>query len=217
MNYLQIVDVLIEFMVVFPPFLIIWLLYARHLRQQNVSVPTAHTVLLLLFSAYIVSVLKFTGTVSTMDFLNGTVGITAESISLIPFKGVTVMGFVLNVLLFLPLGFLMPLFLEGYDRFPKMLAAGFFTSLAIEVLQLFNWRATDIDDLMANTLGVAIGWLLFRLIVRRQPQKLQLSGTHPFLKREGVIVIALVFVLVFLLKPLYAQLSIFLFDNFLMV
>ena len=42
-------------------------------------------------------------------------------------------------------------------------SAGACLSLVIEVCQLFNLRATDIDDLMMNTLGAVFGYLLWCL------------------------------------------------------
>ena len=44
--------------------------------------------------------------------------------------------------------------------FPQLVAAGVLTSGMIELLQLFCFRATDIDDLLMNTLGAVIGFLL---------------------------------------------------------
>ena len=47
-------------------------------------------------------------------------------------------------------------------------------SLAIEICQLFNLRATDIDDLMMNTLGALVGyccWKVFSLIFRNAGTK----------------------------------------------
>ncbi len=71
-----------------------------------------------------------------------------------------------NAALFLPSGIVLPLVYPKLDRFWKVLAAGAGLSLSIELLQLpFAARTTDIDDLIFNTLGVAVGygiWLLLR-------------------------------------------------------
>lgn len=68
-----------------------------------------------------------------------------------------------NIVLFVPFGFLLPLLWEKTDRLAKVLASGFLFSLCIEIAQLFNLRATDVDDLLMNTLGTAAGFLIFRL------------------------------------------------------
>jgi glycopeptide antibiotics resistance protein len=47
-------------------------------------------------------------------------------------------------------------------------AAGFLLSLSIELAQLaIPTRATDVDDVILNTLGTAIGALLIALPIRR--------------------------------------------------
>ncbi len=40
-------------------------------------------------------------------------------------------------------------------------------SLTIEVLQLFLFRATDINDLIMNTLGALVGYLAAKVIIRK--------------------------------------------------
>jgi glycopeptide antibiotics resistance protein len=72
--------------------------------------------------------------------------------------------FGLNVLLFLPLGVLLPLLWPEFRRGTPTLLAGFGLSLTVEVLQLFSLRLTDTEDLLANTLGTLAGFLLFRLL-----------------------------------------------------
>lgn len=41
---------------------------------------------------------------------------------------------------------------------------GFFMSLTIEICQLFCFRATDVDDLIMNTLGAFLGYLCWKLL-----------------------------------------------------
>lgn len=73
----------------------------------------------------------------------------------------------LNTLMTVPLGALLPLCFGQYRRFPRTLAAGFLTSLVIELSQMFCFRATDIDDLILNTLGTVLGYFLSKLILGR--------------------------------------------------
>ena len=50
----------------------------------------------------------------------------------------------------------------------KVVAAGFLLSLGIELAQLtIATRATDVDDVILNTLGTALGVLLIALLIRR--------------------------------------------------
>lgn len=73
-----------------------------------------------------------------------------------------------NVVAFIPLGFSAAgLFLCRHPRFASMvraIATGFCLSLGIELLQLtISTRATDVDDLIFNTAGTALGALLLIL------------------------------------------------------
>lgn len=93
-----------------------------------------------------------------------------KSINLIPFKADSdriYMLNILNILMFMPLGFLLPLIWKKYRKIIKVVFVGFFMSLSIEVCQLFCNRATDIDDIIMNTLGTIVGyicWIMFKRI-----------------------------------------------------
>lgn len=75
-----------------------------------------------------------------------------------------------NILLFAPLGFFLPLLLNKFRKFKKTVLAGFLVSLLIECSQLFLIRATDIDDLILNTLGVMLGYLCFMFFRKLLPK-----------------------------------------------
>lgn len=93
--------------------------------------------------------------------------IRPEEINLAPLTdGGGPTGMALNALLFVPLGALLPL-LFGSCRLCRTTAIGFSLSLFIELSQLFNYRATDIDDLLMNTLGTILGYLIYTLLLRR--------------------------------------------------
>lgn len=73
--------------------------------------------------------------------------------------------FLLNVFCFIPFGFLCPIISRTYKKIINMVLLGFGLSLTIEISQLFTqYRATDINDLIANVLGTIIGFLCFKLI-----------------------------------------------------
>ncbi len=73
-----------------------------------------------------------------------------------------------NLFLLVPIGILMPILWTRMRNFWKTVIIGASISLIIELLQYvlaylgFGWgRATDIDDLILNTLGVMIGYVIF--------------------------------------------------------
>lgn len=74
-----------------------------------------------------------------------------------------------NLILFVPLGFLLPLLWPEYESPARTALSGLVFSGAIEFAQLFCFRATDIDDLLMNTLGAAAGWALWALAGRLWP------------------------------------------------
>lgn len=79
---------------------------------------------------------------------------------------------VLNILLFMPLGFFLPA-MDPACRSPRrILLAGLGLSLFIELLQIFTYRLTDVDDLLTNALGAFLGYAL----TVRLPKK---KGTCP--------------------------------------
>lgn len=107
----------------------------------------------------------------------------------------------LNVLLFIPLGFGLTVLWKRYRSFFRTALFGFGLSLAIELLQLFARRATDVNDLMTNTLGAGLGWCLGRLLLRRFP------SLRPSWKTGEVFVtFAVTFCVMFFLQPLPAAL-----------
>ena len=65
---------------------------------------------------------------------------------------------VLNIILFVPFGFLLPIIWKRYRTFRKTFWAGLGLSFLIEGLQIFTYRLTDIDDLITNSVGTMIGF-----------------------------------------------------------
>ena len=76
-----------------------------------------------------------------------------------------------NILLFMPLGFLLPLLFEDIRSLKKVFVYGCLTSVIIEVSQIFTvMNVVDIDDVMLNTLGAVLGYacyLIFTQVVHR--------------------------------------------------
>lgn len=73
--------------------------------------------------------------------------------------GIPVKNLVGNLLLFLPMGIYMPLFIKSTNRIGKFI--GFMTVLlfTLELIQLVTRRGSfDIDDFMLNLVGALIGY-----------------------------------------------------------
>ena len=70
-----------------------------------------------------------------------------------------------NTAMFIPLGVIWPFVYRELNTAWKAFFAGFGVSLCIELLQLpFYTRVSDVDDLILNTVGFMIGYLLYLLI-----------------------------------------------------
>ncbi len=85
----------------------------------------------------------------------------------------TLAGAAGNVLLFVPLGFLVPLVLPRLDRRWRVLTVGAGVSLLIELAQLPmpGVRRADVNDLLLNVAGTALGWLLYALASRADSRR----------------------------------------------
>ena len=89
-----------------------------------------------------------------------------------------------NFIMLLPLGVYLPLLyrkLRKFFAFFAILLISFFVSVAIELLQLAtNYRSTDIDDVILNTLGACLGFLVY-LFLRAIALKRENSVEHTIL------------------------------------
>lgn len=115
-----------------------------------------------IFVLYIALVLKVTGPGTIWDIGKYGSLIRPSEISLIPFTSASRETNILNIIMMLPLGFLVPLLWRNYRAMWKTALVGLGFSASIEICQLFNRRATDVDDLIMNTAGAMLGYLIFR-------------------------------------------------------
>jgi glycopeptide antibiotics resistance protein len=70
-----------------------------------------------------------------------------------------------NIVLFIPLGFLLPSIWKKLRRMSLVVMIGFFLSLFIEASQfLFTHRVSNIDDVILNTLGASVGYMGFSIV-----------------------------------------------------
>jgi len=73
-----------------------------------------------------------------------------------------------NAIMLLPLGIFLPLLnrrLRKFSSFFIVVVISFFVSVGIELLQLAtNYRSTDIDDVVLNSAGACVGFLIYQLI-----------------------------------------------------
>lgn len=85
------------------------------------------------------------------------------SFHFVPFSSDGIMTYVLNVLMFVPFGFLMPLIWKPYRCMKHVALGGLVFSSCIEFFQIFSFRVVDIDDLLMNTIGAILGYLIWKV------------------------------------------------------
>ena len=127
-----------------------------------------------------------------------------------------------NILVFMPLGFFMPLLFDKFNNLKKVLKVGCLSSLAIELSQLFvGSNVCDIDDVIYNTLGALAGFICYKTFetiikkvnLKNKLDKIRDFETNNILKKtiKGisiVIIVSLVsYVYAFYNQTMSAQLS----------
>jgi glycopeptide antibiotics resistance protein len=77
-----------------------------------------------------------------------------------------------NIAWFMPFGFLLPYLTGQPKKAGEILLVGFLLSLVIEFLQFgLGTGESELDDLLLNTLGALLGFLIHRAFVRRKARK----------------------------------------------
>lgn len=177
------------------PMLIVYYAYLKRIgkHQQPLRIVTSF-----LFCFYLFGVLTVTG-----------IGYTplrrfSPNLALIPFLDMITgpVDTALNVILFVPFGFFLPVLYKKAQDFRSVALIGFLFSLSIELAQMFDWGTTDINDLITNTAGACIGYLLVNLLRRKLKQSR--GKAHPCLRNEYVelaLMIAYAFAVMITVQP----------------
>ncbi len=170
-------------------------------KRQNM----AKFFMVLIFACYSMAVFSLVGvpTITTLrvDF----------SFNLIPLIDIFnspveyIKNTILNVLLFMPMGFLLPVIWKNYRSIKKTVFTGLAVSIMIELLQIFTFRLTDIDDLITNTFGTFLGYECGKRFSFRLPWKMQRNHKNTSVKYEPVVILAAVLLIAFFLKPLVSN------------
>ncbi|HIE6633627.1 TPA: VanZ family protein [Bacillus luti] len=155
-----------------------------------------HFLWVYVFLFYLSLVYRVTQIATVWDISRYEMWIRVSQINLTLFDTAGSTTYLLNIVLFMPLGFLLPTIWPHFRKMKNTVCAGFFFSLAIELSQLLNNRITDIDDLFTNTLGAMVGYLLYRafkMICKREGKKLD-TNSSLVIKYEAVFCLVCSFV-----------------------
>ena len=70
-----------------------------------------------------------------------------------------------NILLFIPLGFLLPLLVKRFRNIFLIVLVGFLLSVFYECTQLLTGIGIfDVDDMLLNTFGTLVGAVIFHIL-----------------------------------------------------
>ncbi|MBQ3179161.1 MAG: VanZ family protein [Clostridia bacterium] len=162
-------DILIRSMSGYLFMIPVLVLYFLWLKKSGKVQSLLHTVAVFVFGYYLFGLLTVTGIgfTSTMNF--------HPNISWTPFIGMITgpIDTILNVILFVPLGFFLPLLYKKYHNIKAIALTGLLLSLAVEFVQMFDWGSSDINDLMTNTAGACVGFLIYFLLSKILPANLK--------------------------------------------
>lgn len=184
--FYALLEVFAAAIILLPVFIVLNIVLFRNLKKSIVC---------FLFSLYLSAVYYFVG-LPNITYIRFEL-----TLYLLPFIGILddLKNSLLNILLFVPLGMILPLVWEKHRNKKRTLLFGFGTSLFIELLQILTFRATDINDLITNTLGTFVGFILADVLIRKVPVVKKLSlGTRV---SELYLVCILTFAVMFLVQP----------------
>ena len=156
------------------------------------------TLIYIVFAFYLVAVLSLVGFPSVLS-LN-----VDFTINIIPLVDM-ISDFVnacLNVLLFVPLGFLLPMLWKKYKAIKNTMLFAMCMTIAIEISQIFTFRTTDINDIITNMVGTLGGYFIAKRITKNFTQYPELNAEN----KDLYIICGTVMLIMFLLQPFTASL-----------
>ena len=153
-----------EFASAFVPGLIVFLVMLNKRGKRDGWKNIRAIALSVVLIVYITGVYHFTGAGTLYEGMRYGFDGTLEY-NVIPFsKNIDIVGYALNILLFISLGILLPIMNERNKRFKALIIWAIGFSVMIELSQILNHRATDIDDILFNTLGAVLGYGMYKII-----------------------------------------------------
>jgi len=140
----------------------------KEAKKKGVKLSFFHFLGVYVFLFYLLVVYRITGIGTLWDIGHHGTIIRASEIHLIPFNNLDfdLPFIVLNVIMTIPLGFLLPLIWSEFRSLKKVAFTGLGLSLLIELSQLLNRRNSTVDDLLMNTLGAILGCLIFMILFK---------------------------------------------------
>lgn len=181
-------EVILAAIVIIPVFLIMGKIFFYNRKK---------TIYYIMFALYLAAIYHLVGLPSIQYFQMDV------SVNLIPFIGMISdwKNSILNILLFVPLGIFLPLLFEQFRSIKETVLFGLCMTFMIEILQIFTFRATDINDIVTNVIGTCIGYLIAHTISKKAPQVMITNKNH----YEVFSICGIVFAVMFFVQPFISE------------
>lgn len=146
--------------------LVVLLISEINQKRRHELAAGTHRVLLLILGLY----LTFVFSVTFSPVYGFSISRFGQNVNLVPFKAVkdifiNPLNFFGNIFMFVPIGALLVLYSYKCQKIYVTLFTGMAISLFIELIQIFESRGTDIDDIILNTTGTFIGYIVGKSIL----------------------------------------------------
>ena len=148
------------------------------------------TMIYMVFGLYLTALLALVGFPSVTSLK------IDVAVNIIPFVYMTADGInaCLNILLFIPFGFFLPIIWDIFRKIRNVALMGWITTLFVELSQIFTFRTTDIDDIITNTIGTIIGYMIARWITNKFTKRILLhSKICDFYMICGTVILVMFF------------------------
>ena len=177
--YLAIADMLPGVLILAPVYWILNSVYFHNARKSFFY---------FLFSCYLSAVYVLVG-MPNITYIR-----PEANLNLIPILGIIDdwKNSILNILLFVPLGVMLPVLWNKFRQQTNTLLFAFATSFAIELLQMLTYRTSDVNDLITNTLGAYLGFHCVKRLIKNHTIQ-----EADYLKDAGIVIAAVVLVMFF--------------------
>lgn len=163
----------------------IWCIYYK-LRLHSWK----RTMVYMVFGLYLTALLALVGFPSVTSLK------IDVAVNIVPFVDMASDGIhaCLNILLFVPFGFFLPIVWDTFRTIKNIALMGLLTTLFIELSQIFTFRTTDVNDIITNTLGTIVGYVIARWITNKFTKRIVFhSKTCDFYVICGTVVLVMFF------------------------
>jgi len=187
--YAALIEIIAASVFIIPVFLIYNKAFFHNVKQTFVYI---------VFGFYLTAVMALVGfpniTSLTVDF----------TVNIIPFVDVAsdFANAILNVLLFIPFGFLVPILWSEFRDRKKIILTGVEATCIIEIFQIFTLRTSDVNDIITNTVGTIIGYFVAKWITKNFTLHIAQSTKS----RDFYVICGTVWIIMFLLQPFVSSL-----------